>query len=213
LFLLLNLLKFGESVQSQLETNLQTAITEVERLSLLQDKQFIFDFENTTVGVSSSQGGRIILANAMTFPAVIGHGISMAIAELGPCGLNLPHIHPRATEINFIAQGQFEAGFFSENGGKLVLNNLTAGQATIFPQGVIHFIQNLNCQPAKFVSAFNHQDPGVSIVANNFFQLPSNIVAASLGLYNQSQVQELAKFLPINPAVGIAECKKRCGLK
>jgi len=212
--LLLNLLKLGETTQSVLETNLETAITELNRLSLLQDRQFIFDFENSTVGISSGTGGRTISANAATFPALIGHGVSMTIGDIGPCGINLPHIHPRATEINFVAEGKFQAGFFSENGGKLILNNLTQGQAIVFPQGVIHFEQNLNCRPAKFVAAFNHQDPGVSTIATNLFQLPTNILLASLGpALDQRTLQNIIKSLPKNPALGIAECKRRCGLK
>lgn len=33
-------------------------------------------------------------------PALQGQGISMALVNLDPCTINLPHIHPRATEVN-----------------------------------------------------------------------------------------------------------------
>ncbi|CAN0597135.1 unnamed protein product, partial [Laminaria digitata] len=33
-------------------------------------------------------------------PALAGQGISMALVNLGPCAINLPHIHPRATEVS-----------------------------------------------------------------------------------------------------------------
>ncbi|CAM9329551.1 unnamed protein product, partial [Ectocarpus sp. 12 AP-2014] len=33
-------------------------------------------------------------------PALDGQGISMALVNLDPCAINLPHIHPRATEVN-----------------------------------------------------------------------------------------------------------------
>ncbi|CAF4205663.1 unnamed protein product, partial [Didymodactylos carnosus] len=55
-------------------------------------------------------------------------------------------------------------------------------QATVFPKGAIHFQQNIGCKPAKFVAAFNHEDPGVLTIANSFFgQFPDDIVQASLG--------------------------------
>jgi len=169
LFLFLNLLKFGESSQSKLDTNLETSITEVERLSLLSSKQFVYDFFNTNVGITTGEGGKTILANAATFPALIGQGLSMVIGLINPCGINLPHIHPRASELWYVIEGEFETGFFSENGGILVMNNVTQGQVTLYPQGVIHFEQNLNCKPAKFIAAFNNQDPGVFNYCNQSF--------------------------------------------
>ena len=37
--------------------------------------------------------------NLNQLPALAGQGISMALVNLGPCAINLPHIHPRATEV------------------------------------------------------------------------------------------------------------------
>ena len=37
--------------------------------------------------------------NLNQLPALEGQGISMALVNLGPCAINLPHIHPRATEV------------------------------------------------------------------------------------------------------------------
>lgn len=33
-------------------------------------------------------------------PALQGQGISMALVNLDPCTINLPHLHPRATEVS-----------------------------------------------------------------------------------------------------------------
>lgn len=33
-------------------------------------------------------------------PALQGQGIAMGVVNLGPCTINLPHIHPRATEVS-----------------------------------------------------------------------------------------------------------------
>lgn len=62
------------------------------------------------------QGGKTVAATRTNFAAIVGHGVAMTVGFIGPCGINLPHTHPRATEINFIVSGQFMAGFFQENG-------------------------------------------------------------------------------------------------
>src|SRR5436309_1087125 len=93
------------------------------------------------------------------------------------------------------------------------MNTLKRGMATVFPQGAIHFEQNLKCEPALFVAGFNNEDPGVLTIANSFIgALPADIVGASLGNLNITKVDDLKNFLPHNPALGIAECRKRCGL-
>ncbi|RUP49405.1 RmlC-like cupin [Jimgerdemannia flammicorona] len=196
-----------------LNLELKTAITETQRLSLLDNKDFVFNFLTSKTGVSMGDGGRTVAATAANFPALIGHNIAMTVGFIGPCSINLPHIHPRATEINFIAQGKFEAGFFEENGARFIVNTLHKGEVTVFPMGAIHFEQNLNCEPAVFVAAFNSEDPGVSTIGSNFIGgLPADIVSASLRGLSIEQVKELTKYLPKNPAIGIQECRKRCGL-
>lgn len=42
------------------------------------------------------------------------------------------------------------------------MNNVTTGQVSIFPQGYIHFQQNLGCKPAKFIAALSSEDPGLT---------------------------------------------------
>ena len=62
-----------------------------------------------------------------------------------------------------ISADNLQVGFVEENSNrpdKAHINNLTDGQVTIFPQGYIHFEQNLGCKPAKFISALNSEDPG-----------------------------------------------------
>ena len=137
----------------------------------------------------------------------------MTIGYVGPCGINLPHTHPRATEINFVVSGSFEVGFFQENGARFIMNTVNTGQASIFPQGSIHFQQNLNCTPAIFVAGFNSEDPGVLTVANSFYgSLPANVVGASLGGLNITTVESMKAMLPKNPSLGIEECRRRYGL-
>ena len=71
--------------------------------------------------------------------------MAMTIGFLGPCALNTPHTHPRATEFNFVVNGTLQAGFLEENGARFIMNDVPAGSATIFPKGAIHFEMNPGC--------------------------------------------------------------------
>jgi len=199
-------------ISLQRQSELESQGTEEERLNLLQTSDFVFDFLNPPSGVSKGEGGSTVAATASNFAALIDHGIAMTVGFIEPCGINLPHFHPRATEINFIVEGVFQAGFFSENEGKFVGNTLSPGMVTVFPMGVIHFEVNTNCQRGIFVAAFNNQDPGVTTIANAFFGgLPAEIVGASLGNLGIQNVTDLLNRLPLNPGV-VEECRIRCGL-
>jgi hypothetical protein len=137
----------------------------------------------------------------------------MTVGFLSACGINLPHTHPRATEINFSVDGDFEVGFLQESGTGFVMNTIRRGMATVFPMGAIHFEQNLNCVPATFVAAFNSEDPGVLTIANAFFGgLPATVVGASLGGLNITTIEDIRMSVAQNPSIGIAECRRRCGL-
>jgi len=199
-----------------LAIRLKSARTELERIALLNDSQYVFDFtafanNSSLPGVTASNGGVTVAAIPTNFPALIGHGIAMTVGFIAPCGINLPHTHPRATEINIIIAGSFRAGFFLENGARFIGHNLTSGMMTIFPQGSIHFEQNLECQPATFVAAFNSEDPGVQTTTLSYFGLPSDIAAVGIDA-NASFVEQLSQNLVQNPALGVMECRQRCGL-
>ena len=196
-------------------SNLITANGQAERVNMLSDTDFVFDFFNPLPGSVSSSGpdGRITVAQLRTFPALVDQGISMAVGYLGPCGLNTPHIHPRATEFNFAVNGTLHTGMIQENGARLVLNNVTAGQATIFPRGSIHFEQNMGCEPMIFIAAFSSEDPGTTSVANAFFRLPMDIVEAAMGREDLSKSAEQVQMgIPESVAFGIQECMQRCGI-
>ena len=55
-------------------------------------------------------------------------------------------------------------GFIEENSNrpdKAHINVLKTGQVMVFPRGYIHFIQNLDCKPARILTAFSNEDPGL----------------------------------------------------
>lgn len=98
-------------------------------------------------------------------PALIGEGVSMTLGFIGPCGINTPHTHPRASEFNYVVNGSFTTGMFQENGARVVLGNVSAGKVSLFPRGSIHFEANVDCTPSFFIAAFGDEDPGVLQIA------------------------------------------------
>jgi len=183
-----------------------------------------FDFKTAPVG---GDGGRILVANEANFPFLVGEGIAGAVAFIEPCGMNSPHIHPRATEFLTVVEGQLEVGFVMENGlfkdAAKAINalafpfNTTLNQfeATIFPQGSIHFQFNPTCERAIFTAALNSADPGTSQIAQNFFTLPDDIVNITLGGKNHidpSNVDQFRAQLPANLVLAADSCKARCHL-
>lgn len=213
----------GISQAEQLRARLATASTEVERNNLLDASKYVFDYssflgiKNATgvPGLSIGKGGKIVAANTINFPALIGHGISMTIGFIDPCGINNPHTHPRATEFLVVIEGEMRVGFFMENGAKFIGNTLKLGQASVFPQGSIHFEVNTGCTPATFIAAFNHQDPGVQTSTLSYFGIPADIAAIGIETplpINVSYVNSLIAQLQRNPGLGLHECYERCGL-
>ncbi|KAJ7931674.1 RmlC-like cupin [Mycena leptocephala] len=173
---------------------------------------FYFRLPEPPGGVTTGAAGHTVAATSGNFPAVVGNGVAMTVGFLGPCGINTPHTHPRATEINFSVNATLRTGMLSENGARFVMNDLPPGSMTVFPQGSTHFEMNDNCHPAMFVAAFNGEDPGVSSLAQRFFGLPIDIIEATMGGLGVQEVEGLEAKIPDNVAVGTDECLKRCGL-
>ncbi|KZP23935.1 RmlC-like cupin [Athelia psychrophila] len=197
---------------SALVGKLRLAPTANDRLALLKDEDLVFDFLTATSGVVTGAAGHTVAVSSVNFPAVVGNGVAMTIGFLGPCAINTPHTHPRATEINFSVNGTLRTGLLTENGARFIVNDLPAGSATVFPMGAIHFEMNTECMPSTFVAAFNGEDPGVDSLAQRYFGLPVDIVGAAMGGLGVTQIEGLEAKIPDNVAVGTAECLKRCGL-
>jgi oxalate decarboxylase/phosphoglucose isomerase-like protein (cupin superfamily) len=195
-------------------------------------EQLTFDFKAAPVG---GDGGRILVANEKNFPFLVssksdGSGISGAVAFIEACGMNSPHTHPRATEILTVVEGELEVGFVMENGlfaaAAKDINalafpfNTTVQQfeATIFPQGSIHFQFNPTCERSIFVAALNSADPGTSQIAQNFFTLDEEIVDITLGVteggnkLDPSSVDQFRKNLPANLVRAVDSCRAKCGM-
>ncbi|KAK6350339.1 hypothetical protein TWF696_006571 [Orbilia brochopaga] len=201
----------------ELIASLLTAPLQLDRVALLRDEDFVFDFRNPpgNIQVATGNAGRVVVANRKTFPALIGTGSGMAMGFLGPCGFNTPHTHPRATELNVPVVGSLNTTMILENGVRLVNNIVGTFQLVPFPQGAIHQEFNPDCGETIFVAAFNNEDFGTSQTADNFFRLANDVVAASVGgniVIDGRDVDQFRDMIPRNVAIGVEECLAKCGL-
>ncbi|KAJ7263662.1 RmlC-like cupin domain-containing protein [Mycena haematopus] len=175
----------------------------------------VFDFNNQAPA-AGAKGGSILLATVDNFPLLTDLGVAGAVSFIEPCGLNIPHLHPRANEILTVVEGVLDAGFVQENGFDAeVKSTLGTYQATVFPMGSIHYQQNPTCSPAAFVAGFSSEDPGRSDIATSFWMLPADVVDAALGFPHTiggKTIDAWRAYLPVNLAAGVDSCLQACGL-
>ncbi|KAL4903589.1 hypothetical protein BDW74DRAFT_179585 [Aspergillus multicolor] len=208
------------SGNKELITSLLLAPTQADRAALLnQPGDHIFDFNEAGAPGGSEakgKGGFSVAAHSKIFPALIGNGAAMTLGFLGACGMNTPHVHNRATELNVVVKGRLVTNFILENGVSPVENTLDLYQMAVFPQGAIHQEFNPDCGETVFVAGFNDADPGVSQVAQNLFGLRGDVVQATLGgiqTFNGQDIESFREMIPANVALGIEACLEKCGLK
>ncbi len=78
---------------------------------------------------------------------------------MGPYGINLPHVHSRAIEINFSVDGDFDVDVFQENDGPFILNELHKNQVAGFPKIFfydLHKIIRSELRNVKNVVVYKH---------------------------------------------------------
>ena len=94
-----------------------------------------FKFSLSGAPTIERAGGNSRVAEIDSFPSLAGQGVSASLVTLLPCATNTPHVHPRATQLFYVIAGSFRVAFVEENGGRVVQNDVVAGDLTHFPQG------------------------------------------------------------------------------
>jgi Cupin len=208
-------------VTSDLIASLRAADSAAQRSQILAaaggNASFAFDFANPPpAAVVSSPAGKLVAATGNVAPFLTDINAALGLVTIEPCGLILPHIHPRADEFIIVTNGSIFTQFITETGAVLVTNTLNTLGSTIFPQGSIHFEYNPGCTPATFIAAFNNNDPGISFVAANFFSLDDQVVIASLGgeaVVSGADLASIRQALPEGLATGVEQCIQTCGIQ
>jgi hypothetical protein len=124
-----------------LSTRLKTATTNLDRHALLpHSDDWTFRYEKSSS--YTFRPGSVVNANAATFPALTGVGMTMSMLNLGPCAMLPPHSHPRATNLVVAVKGNTTSYMVGENGVGVVEVVLSPMVMTIFPRGSLHSMQN-----------------------------------------------------------------------
>lgn len=102
------------------------------------------------------------------FPSLNTLGISFARADLQVKGVNVPHLHPRATEIAYVVRGSIYSGFVDST-NRVFAKVIEAGEVMVYPKGLVHFQMNVGKSPATIIGSFNSQNPGIIRIPNALF--------------------------------------------
>ncbi|CAN8255832.1 unnamed protein product [Cochlearia groenlandica] len=109
-------------------------------------EDFYFQGLASTISTTNSTTGSVVTgANVQNLPGLNTLGLSMSRIDYAPNGLNPPHVHPRASEIIFVLEGNLYVGFVTTS-GKLVARYISKGDVFVFPKGLLHF-QKISANP------------------------------------------------------------------
>ncbi|KAL8127801.1 hypothetical protein AgCh_014652 [Apium graveolens] len=163
------------------------------------EEDFILRGLLTTAADTSNQvGSNVTVVNVTLIPGLNTLSNSLARIDYAPTGINPPHTHPRATEILTVIQGQLRVGFVTSNPNRLITSVLNQGDVVVFPQGLIHFQQNIGEGNAVALSALNSQNPGVITIANAVFgpdpDIDADILARAFQLNRRTVLQLQQRF-------------------
>ncbi|KAL7597255.1 germin-like protein 1-1 [Lactuca sativa] len=124
-------------------------------------------------------------------------GMAVSRIDFAPGGLNPPHLHPRASEIFFVLEGELEVAFITTD-NKLYYKPVKGGELFVLPKGLIHFQINRGNESAVAIAAFNSQFPGIQRVPNALFgsypDVPNDVLAKTFGI-GINQVKKIKSWL------------------
>ncbi|KAK3386012.1 RmlC-like cupin domain-containing protein [Podospora didyma] len=201
----------GRSTPS-LSSQLRQVDSAADRYPLLRDIDFVFNFTEHEP----------MMANGKNFPALVGSGTAMAVAEIGPCGMAGLHVHPRSPELFIVIKGRVytemvpESGVFSDSKGtqRVIRTELRPYQMTLFPMGSVHMQFNPDCVPSLTIASFTSEDPGVSLLVPEIFSLPTDFIANSLGgTIAGADIDHLKGIIPQAAIFNVEQCLKKCNIQ
>jgi hypothetical protein len=131
----------SRTVNPALNAQLKTSATNFDREALFQqNSDWTYDFSQHPN--YNSETGAVIVADAASFTALTGQGMTISLLKLAGCGMLPPHLHPRATNLVTAITGNTSTWMIGENGVRTVETELTSMKMTIFPMGSLHAMQN-----------------------------------------------------------------------
>ncbi|KAK3350307.1 hypothetical protein B0T25DRAFT_592230 [Lasiosphaeria hispida] len=194
---------------------LTEAYSIINQFKLLpNDTQFIFNFNQYQT--ISGKGGKLIIANQKTFPALVGTRLGMVIGRLGykSYGINTFHIHPQSAKLQLVIQGHLKTKMIPENSilnnngtRRIIKNDIRPFQMTPFYQGSIYMQFNPNYTDTIFVASFANKDFGAGQVLDETFTIIDDIVTASFGqIIAREDINTIHKAIPASVTLSIEKC-------
>ncbi|XP_010683742.2 germin-like protein subfamily 3 member 2 [Beta vulgaris subsp. vulgaris] len=138
-----------------------------------------------------------ISVTPLNFPSLNTLGMSFARADLKIGGVNVPHLHPRATEIAYVVRGSVYSGFIDST-NKVFAKIIEAGEVMVYPRGLVHFQMNVGKSPATIIGSFNSQNPGIIRIPNALFGAGVNdeLLEKAFGMTIEEISNIRKKFFP-----------------
>jgi quercetin dioxygenase-like cupin family protein len=119
-------------------------------------------------GKFSKTGLASIPVNVNNFPGLNTLGVSLVRADFEAGGVNVPHFHPRATEVAYVLEGKIYSGFIDTQ-NRVFAKVLEKGEVMVFPRGLVHFQMNVGDKPATILGSFNSENPGLMRIPTAVF--------------------------------------------
>ena len=119
-------------------------------------------------GKFSETGLASIPVNVNNFPGLNTLGVSLVRADFEAGGVNVPHFHPRATEVAYVLEGKIYSGFVDTQ-NRVFAKVLEKGEVMVFPRGLVHFQMNVGDKPATILGSFNSENPGLMRIPTAVF--------------------------------------------
>jgi quercetin dioxygenase-like cupin family protein len=129
---------------------------------------FVFHGLNKPGNTNNPTANAVTPVFAAQLPGLNTLGISLARLDFAQGGINVPHTHPRATEVLTVLQGELYVGFVS-TANQLFATTLYAGDVFVFPKALVHFQLNVGKGAAVALSGLSSQNPGVQQVGRALF--------------------------------------------
>lgn len=166
---------------------------------LVQADDFLFRGLHRMGNTSNAVGSNVTAVTVDELPGLNTLGISLARIDFAPGGINAPHTHPRATEVLTVIEGRLLVGFVTSNPeNRFISKVLEKGDVFVFPQGLIHFQQNIGYGFAVAVAGLSSQKPGAITIANAVFgsnpDIAEDVLAKAFQVNNKVIQQIQSKF-------------------
>ncbi|KAF2318279.1 hypothetical protein GH714_004406 [Hevea brasiliensis] len=160
-------------------------------------EDFVVSGIKKSTGKFDETGLSSIPVNVNVFPGLNTLGMSLVRADFDVGGVNVPHFHPRATEVAFVLEGKIYSGFVDTQ-NRIFAKVIEKGEVMVFPRGLVHFQMNIGDKPATILGSFNSQNPGLQRIPVAVFGsgIKEELLEKAFGLSSKEIAKLTKRFAP-----------------